>query len=260
MPVRLQHTKKYDLFELCNFNRDVKKTTRLEASMKRHGFLQAYPLHCIRNGNGTLRIKAGHHRYCVAKLLQLAVWYVVLDDDATIHELEGSTNYWMTADYMESHIRDGKEAYAVVKTYRERTDIPLQHCIALVAGETSNSGNQIEKFKAGRYTVSSDSTHRDLLADVLDHCFACGVAFAKKSLFVQAVSRCLRAPEFDVERFKARVATNPGLFVKQPTLDAMMSMIEMVYNHKTNSKHRIAVKFIVDKAMEKRSASYWKSD
>ena len=224
--------------------------------MKRHGYIPAYPLHCVLNGNGTLRIKAGHHRFEVAKSLALEIWYVVHDDDATIHELEKATTPWTPADYMKSHLRDGKEAYAAVNEYRERTSIPLQHCIALVAGETSQSGNQTEKFKAGTYSTNPDSTHRELLAEVLDHCEGCSVKFAKKALFVQAVSRCLRAPEFDPERFKTRVATNPGMLTKQPTLEAMMSMIEMVYNHKTQSHLRVAVKFVVDQAMKKRSASY----
>jgi len=258
MTARLQHTKKYDLFELCYFNRDVKKTKQLEKSMKEHGYIQAYPLHCVKNGSGQLQIKAGHHRFVVAKMLLLEIWYVVCDDDASIHELEAASQNWTPADYLTSHVRDGRDSYEVVREYHERTGIPLQHCIALCAGETCQSSNQTAKFKAGNYVVAEDDTHRKALADLLDHCAECGVKFAKKTLFVQAVSRCLRAPEFDPKVFKQRVATNPGLLVKQPTVDTTMTMIEMVYNHHAVASNRIALKFVVDRAMQERSASYRK--
>ena len=119
---------------------------------------------------------------------------------------------------------------------------------------------QTERFKSGRYTASDDDLHRELLADVLDHCQRCGIPFAKKTLFVQAVSRCLRAPQFDVETFKSRVASNPGLLSKQPTLDATMAGIETVYNYKAGAASRLAVKFVVDEAMRKRSVSYRRTD
>ena len=56
-------------FELCSFNRDLDKTQRIEESMKKHGYIPAYPIHCVKNGTGKFKIKAGHHRFYVARKL-----------------------------------------------------------------------------------------------------------------------------------------------------------------------------------------------
>ena len=72
----LQSTINYNLFELHDLNRDVEKIDRLKASMMRHGFIKAYPLHVMKNGFGKLKVKAGHHRLTAAKDLGLPVFYV----------------------------------------------------------------------------------------------------------------------------------------------------------------------------------------
>lgn len=125
----LQSTQEYGRFELCQFNRNVTKTKNLERSMKRHGFIPAYPIHCDKRSNGSLLIKAGHHRFEVAQRLGIPLYYVVSDDDATIHELETSTNGWTSTDYMESFIKCGKPSYQELKDYHIRTQIPLSVCI-----------------------------------------------------------------------------------------------------------------------------------
>jgi len=250
---RLQATVDYEKFELCDFNRDVRKTKRLEASMKRHGYIPSYPLHCLRGSNGKLRIKAGHHRFVVARKLGLPVYYVLGDDTATIHELERATVPWSPADYLESYVRSGdKPAYNAVREYHQRTGIPLGLCVGLLAGETANSGNQLRRFKAGRYELAEDLSHAERVADLVQHCTNEGVAFAKQTLFVQAVSRCLRAREFDPKVFKTRVSANPGSLTNCRNLDSMMENIEEVYNHKTQARNRIPLKFLVDQTMRAR--------
>lgn len=72
MIAKLLSTKDYSRFELCQFNRSVAKTKNLRDSMKEHGFIPAYPIHCTLKG-GKLQIKAGHHRFEVAQELGLAV-------------------------------------------------------------------------------------------------------------------------------------------------------------------------------------------
>ena len=65
MSNKVYETEDYDIFELHELNRDVrnlKKVSNLKNSMKSHGFLSAYPLHTVLNGEGKLQIKAGHHR------------------------------------------------------------------------------------------------------------------------------------------------------------------------------------------------------
>jgi len=251
---KLQVTSDYNRFELCEFNRDVKKTKHLEASMKKHGYIPSYPMHCVQNGSGKLRIKAGHHRFVVARKLGLPVVYVVGEDTATIHELEQGTVPWSPKDFLLSYVRSGnRPAYEAINEYHERTGISLGMCIALLAGDTANSSNQLHRFKAGTYDLAEDTSHAERVAEMVSHCRNEGLPFAAKTIFVQAISRCLRTDEFDPKTFKTRVSTYRGLLVYHVNLDSMMENIESVYNHKSLSKNRVPLKFLASQAVQART-------
>ena len=87
----LKVTKNYDLFELHPFNRDLHKDALLKTSMKENGFMPSSPIHCVRNGNGKLKIIRGHHRFANAKELGLPVWYVIDESNVDLFLLEGSS-------------------------------------------------------------------------------------------------------------------------------------------------------------------------
>jgi hypothetical protein len=125
MKDRLQSTKNYDLFELHDLNRDVERIEKLKTSMRRHGFINAYPMHVMKNGSGKLKVKAGHHRLSAAKDLGIPVYYVVSDDNASIQELENATNPWTMKDYLTSYVRQGRPEYIEVYKYVEETGISL---------------------------------------------------------------------------------------------------------------------------------------
>lgn len=197
MIAKLLSTKDYSRFELCQFNRSVAKTKNLRDSMKEHGFIPAYPIHCTLKG-GKLQIKAGHHRFEVAQELGLAVYYVVSDDSATIHELEKATNRWTVDDYLESHVRCGSEDYQKLKAYQRETGIPLGMCISMLSGESASSCNKLQAFKDGVFKISGQQ-HADEVKHVVLHCKGLGIEVNQN--FVAALSRCLRVQEFSIETF-----------------------------------------------------------
>ena len=134
-------TTNYEMFQLLDFNRDVSKTRKLEASMKRHGYINAYPLHVVKE-NGKLRIKGGHHRFFVASKLGLPVAYVVCEDNASIHELEAATTRWSLDDYLTSYVRMGDADYIAIQKYQQRTGIATGLCVSMLGGEMASSGNK----------------------------------------------------------------------------------------------------------------------
>ena len=109
MSGRILESNNYSRFELTPFNRDVKKTKHLESLMRREGWIDAYPAHVIRNGDGRLLIKAGHHRFVVAQRLGIPIKYVECKDTTTIHELEKATIRWSIQDYLDSYVKEGRE-------------------------------------------------------------------------------------------------------------------------------------------------------
>lgn len=247
----LNSTTDYGKFELCQFNRDVKKTKFLRQSMKEHGFIPAYPLHCSKSDRGKLQIKAGHHRFEIAQELGLPVFYVVSDDDATIHELEKATTSWGLSDYLNSFVRCGYGDYAQVKEYHERTGIPLRNCISILAGESAGSDNHAARFRYGQYKVASDN-YADQIADLVLFCKEHGIR-SSDSIFVQAISRCVVVDEFSPEIFKTRVRYNAASMKPCRTLQEQIAMIESVYNLRTHEHHKIPLTFLIQKKMNERA-------
>ena len=235
MSAKLTATKNYGLFELLDFNRDVVKTKKLEASMRKHGFIPAYPLHCSRLSNGKLRVKAGHHRLIAATHVGIGVYYIVCEDDADIYELEAATTPWRLKDYLASFCRCHTPAYEKVAGYIERTGINIQAAVSMLGGHAAGAGNFGDAFKAGTYRVQ-DTNHAEDVADLVAHCADAGVGFARLSIFIRALSHVAKVKEFDLGQFKRRVTTNAARMKKQPHLEGYIELIESIYNHGTRDK------------------------
>lgn len=254
---KLMKTSDYSKFELCQFNRDVRKVKYLRKSMQNHGWIPAYPLHVRRNSRGKLEIVGGHHRFTVAQELGIPVLYVVSDDDATVHELEKATVHWSAQDYLASFVRCGYEQYRALEEYHNRTGITLQACISLLGGEAALSQNKIHKFKDGSFEIT-DRDYAETVASIICYCRDLGID-ATRQIFVQAISRCVRAKEFNVETFKARAASNPSMLTPQRSLQEQMAVIEHVYNFKAQQHNRVPLAFLVDQAMAARNLKVKKS-
>lgn len=250
--MKLNETTNYELFDLHEFNRDVKRIKVLEASMRRHGFIPAYPLHVIKNGGGKLKIKAGHHRFSVAKKLGIPVYYVVCDDSASIHELEKATTTWAMADYLASWCRVGIEDYLEVRDYCTRTDIPLNLAASMFYGHQAGSGNYNESFKSGTFKIK-DRSHARAVADIVLHMKHCGVDCYNANLFVKSISRTLYVPEFDPEVFKLKVKSHTHVITKQANEQEYVNMIETLYNRQ--NKEKIPLAFLADAAAKARNAA-----
>lgn len=223
--------------------------------MRRYGWIDAYPMHTVRSENGKLKIKAGHHRFTVAKKLGIAVKFVVCDDDdISIQELERTTNQWSLKDYLKSFVHSGKEAYITVKEYHERTGINLTSSISMLGGQAAASTNLQIKFKNGSFCLG-DPTHAGIIADLVSHCKKCGIIFATHNLFVQALSKVAWVEQFDINRLKHKISVSPSLLEKQATLALFIDVLEMLYNRQC--KDKVPLAFLAnEKARERQERGF----
>lgn len=249
MVAKLATTKDYGRFELCQFNRSVSKKKNLLASMKEHGYIPAYPIHCSKGIGNRLTIKAGHHRFECAQELGIAVYYVISEDSATIHELEKATNQWRMHDYLESYVRCGLQAYQRIKEYHLETGISLNACVSILGGESAQSGNLIKRFKDGLIEIRGEK-HAAEIRDLILYCHRLDIA--TDTIFTKAISRCLFVPEFSADVFKARVLSNTAMVKKCRTLVEQMQQLEDIYNFKATAKNRLPLCFLADQAMKNR--------
>ena len=183
-------TRDYNIFELHEFNRDVRKMANLEASMRRHGFISAYPLHVVRNGK-KLKVKAGHHRLTVAKKLGIPVKYVVCDDVASIHELEAATAHWSILDWLTSYCRAGLADYLEVQKYCTETGINISCAISMLGGNSAGSGNFNKAFKAGTFKIKT-TEHANTVADIVRAIRAHSPGISGNNLVTIAISKIVQ--------------------------------------------------------------------
>jgi len=242
-------TTNYEMFQLLDFNRDVRKTRKLEESMKKHGYINAYPLHVVKE-NGKLKIKGGHHRFTVASKLGLPVAYVVCADNASIHELEAATVKWNLEDYLISFVRLGDPDYIKVQQYCNRTGIGVGQAISMLAGEMAANGNQGEAFKAGDYAIK-ETEHAETVASLVDVLRNAGIAWAADRLCVTSLSRIYSGGHADMARFKSKIKSNASLIKKQPNLSSYMEMWEKIYNRQAHND-KIPLMFLTNETIEKR--------
>lgn len=245
-------TKNYDLFVLCDFNRNVDNVDRLKALMAREGYIPAHPLHVVRV-DGKLHIKDGHHRFTAARELGIAVPYVVCTDNATIFELQGATKAWTMRDYLAAYVRLGSGDYIELERFVDSTGISLQLAAAMMFGYSAARTGCIHKvFKEGKFRVK-DRQHAASVARVIKAFEAAGIEWAKTAWLVGAVSRALRADGVDIDRMCAKIKTFSQFVEKQPNQERYLEMLEDIYNRA--ARDRFPLQFMADKAASSRAVT-----
>ena len=167
---QIMETNNYGRYELHEFNRDLEKLKDLESSMKKYGFLNAFPLLVFRNNKNKLVIVDGHHRFAVAQKLGITVKYVEekKDNIPQMYELENAKNAWKLKAYITSFVREGKDNYMALKNYHDETGIPYNLAAAMLLNGTGGGGNYAQKVKTGVFKPG-DTRHADKVADIIKH-------------------------------------------------------------------------------------------
>jgi len=257
----IKSTTDYGKFELFPVNRTVNPSSarfkNLLESMKEHGWLSPYPMHCVKNGNGTLQIKAGHNRFKAAQILGMPVKYVVENDKADIYSLEqAGPGKWANKDYLDSFCKKGIHSYLIIQEYMNRTGISLQHTASMFYGQTAGSGNFVKdgKFQQGKFTIK-DYKHPQDVADIVLELKSIGVTWSNDSKFVNSLSKCLKVPSFSKSRFLDKSRTFPQLFEKKKNVQDYMKLIELVYNYKAHRKDKSNIAFYAEELAKARQVS-----
>ncbi|MFA5445704.1 MAG: hypothetical protein WC262_12105 [Bacteroidales bacterium] len=248
---KIMETTNYKMFELHEVNRDVKKIARIRDAMMKFGWISAYPINVTQNGSGKLLIKDGHHRFEAATELGLPIKYVVCHDDATIYDINFPTTPWSFRDYMVSYARSGRVDYRIVHEYCRKTGIAPNQAASMFFGHTAGSHNVDTIFKRGEFKIK-DAEHPKTVGEIVSHMKKHGIKWASGSLMVHTISRMVWVKEFSPAIFKQKIKSFSHLVEKQPNLAGYESMIDRVYNYKSQSK--IPLAFLASEAAKARNA------
>lgn len=251
MAKQILETNNYQKFILSPFNRPIRSTKRLEASMKKDGFWDDEPILVKRSDNGKFIILRGQHRFYVAKKLGIPVKYLETNREVNIPLEEKTKISWKLSDYLFSYCQMRIDSYLRLNDYHENTGIPLVCCISLVAGESAGSHNRANDFKMGNYKVGNPA-HSRVVASIVAAAKESGYPFWGLRLFVEAVSRIAWAEGFASEVMKEKIRTFVQFMKKQPTMQDYVEMLDSIYNRQSHTK--IPLAFLAEEAARKRNA------
>lgn len=251
---KIMETTNYGMFDHHENNRVVDANTqKLCRSMQKHGWVDAFPMHCVKNGKGKLKIKGGHHRFSAAVRLGIPVKYVVSSDEMTLFEVERSTTNWSIRDFVVSKCNAGDRDCLEVMAYTEKTGIAIGLSLSMFWGDAAGSGNASTAIKEDRFKVRNRQ-HPMQVAAVVDAMRTAGVKFAANSFLVQAVSKVLLVPEVDLQQFLRQIRNHHEVIEKQPHLQGYLSMLEMLYN-RARKKKKFPLVYRVQEVSSERCAA-----
>ncbi|MBE3118322.1 MAG: ParB N-terminal domain-containing protein [Candidatus Atribacteria bacterium] len=248
---KLTATKDYSLFHNSLDNRPVnlKKRKKLVRSMLNHGFIPAYPIHCVRR-EGVLYVRDGQHRLAVAEQLGLPVWYVTTDyDEVDIAEINSTQEIWKLPAYAGSFAARGKHDYQVAINFAAEHKLPLGVTAGLLSSGHRGGSDNLCKFKAGAFKVMNlDAAQRvaNLYARIRE-----SNPKVNGTCILGALSSVCAVPEFEDSRLMHAVAAYPERVKQAGTLDGYLEMLEDVYNYHRQAS-RLALRFNANNLARKR--------
>jgi len=252
MTPKLQVTKDYRLFERCSDNRPLNesKHKRLRKSMEEYGFLPAWPIACVRNGDKHLVVRDGQHRLAFAETLGLPVYFVVVDAAFDISKINNTQVIWSVRNHAEMYAAQGKKVYQEGLEFADRHGIPIGTAFCLLAGTTS-FGNLYHAFKDGTIRIK-DRDWAELVGAIYSHLVAAAPR-VRNARLIEACMAVARVPDFDVQRLLSGIDRCREKLVPYSTKDAYLEMLEEVYNF--GRKHLVGLKIAAIQAMRDRNAA-----
>jgi hypothetical protein len=238
---KVLETNNYGKFVLSPFNREVKKTWRLEQSLLKYGWLDEYPMPVFRLPDGLLRIEDGHNRFYSARKHGIPVKYIETKSQITQAERDGTHTTWSLQDYLWSFAQNNFEAYQAVFDYHRKTGIKLNACISMLSGLSAGSGNWRKQFKEGTYRLG-DPAHANLVADLVAHCRKHEFLYWNDTPFVNALSKIAWAEVFNPHVLKNKITAFPEQMKKHGKREEYVDMLETIYNRYSKDLVPLAIK------------------
>lgn len=255
--MKVQESKKYSQFKIDLTNRPInaQHVKKLVVSIKKHGYLPAYPIMVARNGAAGFTVLDGQHRFEAAKALGLAIHFVVHEGQISIPEINEPQSRWTNSDYIGSYANQGNADYHFLREFSARTKISPLRAASLLYGEMAASGNVSDALKAGKFKVR-DVEYADRVASIVA-VISKSTKWAATLECIGAISRLVRVSKFDDAIFIKRVEANRGMLTQQATIELYSKLFEEIYNMR--NRNPVPLAFLANEEMRRRNASTKKS-
>lgn len=252
---RLQKTRDYAQFISSKANRTLEAESfrpqheRLKESMRKFGFLPSFPL-TVRRVNGKLQVEDGQHRLHFARLLGLDVYYVVIDNEIDVAEINQAQASWKVKDYVNRWAQSGIKDYAKASEFASTYMIPIGEALSLLT-LNSTFGNIAKKVKDGTWKITNLLKATEI-AEIYKSIYGCSGVARHNNLF-RAIYACSFVDGFDPKRLTESIERRANSWVNGGHWRDYLTQIEEFYNF--GKKTKVPLKFDAQEAMRLRNAA-----
>jgi len=252
---KLQRTKAYSQFSLAKENRPLElinlksQHKKLRQSMQKHGFLPSFPI-TVKAVNGKFVIQDGQHRFTFAREFGLEVYFVVIEEDIDIAEINQAQAAWSLRDYANRWANAGHKNYAIAMSLAAKYEVPIGMAFAMLAG-TITFNNIVEQFHSGDFAISPDN-----IAERVASCYS-QLHKMKRGMkhqnLLTAIYACCHVPYFEESRIINTVSRRPEMLTSCGTREGFLQMLGEIYNHCAKVRQPLA--FDAAEAMRARAGN-----
>lgn len=256
MKEELKCTKNYDMFSYKRLNRPVnlKMHKKLFVSMQKVGFLKSFPL-TVKRENGKYEILDGQHRYAIAKQLGLSIYYVVIDKELNVAELNSTPVVWSVGTYVDAFATANLKDYILIKEYRDRYHFSIGQSAALLGGTVCCS-NILPRVKDGSFKVK-EPYHAEKVGNICNEIYPV-YKKARDRTFVDAICAICHLEDVDLQRLIDNAKKHSFLLKTHVSRRETLLMLEGVYNYYRRPMYPLAINAL--NAMRDRHACIKKED
>lgn len=232
----IKQTKDYSKFVEHETNPANRKTNKaLLDSMKRHGWLASFPMSCVPDKSGKLKIVDGHRRFSTATKLGIPVRFVEGNGDfssITPSEISALTKPWTVRDHAESYAKLGDKGYQTLLAFCDKHQVGISAAGTLLCKLSSVT----QVIPTGKFKVSSVADAEEMVSvmravrgdgerprfDWWKH-----QRFAAALVLIQKFCR-----EVDFSKLAAKCKSHPAKLDNQPSTEHFIAMLEAIYNYR----------------------------
>jgi hypothetical protein len=249
---QLQRTRNYSQFSFTKENRSVDVLNmstahrKLRASMEKYGFLPSFPI-TVSSRNGRFPIIDGQHRFTFARELGLEVYFVVVDLDIDVAEINAAQCGWSMRDFANRWKNHGVRDYQTGLEFSEHYGMPIGISFAMLSG-TSVFNNIREDFREGNFRVSH-SQIASRVGSIYKSLCAIKRGMRHDNL-ISAIWACCHVEYFKERRLIETAGRKPDLLKSCGTRESWLQMIHEIYNYQRQTRESLA--FDANEAMRQR--------
>lgn len=242
--IKRSKTRKYDMFTMAKGNREYSEShvKRLARSIQEKNMLEINPIICAVD-RGRLVVYDGQHRLAAAKMLNVDIFYIVVDGltPGDIARINKDQKGWLPKDFIQHYAGLGHAHYIRLMEFMGYHKLPPSMAIQLLSGYICEGGcGVMSAVRSGDFRIKGEVRATEIL-DILNAIAGAGCKFTRDRSFVKAIAALYKTKIFNVSRLVPRLKYMP--LEKAANWIQYVEQIDARYNYRAKPCDKVALSF-----------------